>query len=266
MTTAGSPRITHRLALAVVCIDATNPQRIASPVQITREFSPRQTGSQFIAHGPGRALLLHDDRIPSSLTVRIDSPSKQLVPRRVSIPLWTLTEVSGGDAVPAVSRVLAPWLLPGTAYPLVRGTTALRGQVLRNGTPVRWPRILAVDPSLPSREARAIPYGWAHGDERGEFVLVLNIPHQVPTMPEIYPLALEVSVPAARTMPRDDDPLSDLVIEKATRTGEQSASDADVLLEGRAIPPGYQTSPFPVPAFPRIGALTPIDAPLIFPL
>ena len=183
-TSIGEAAVSHRLALAVECIDATTERVVTAPVDITREFDPPRppsaqgAGTGLVEHGPGRVMMVHGRRSPTIVTVRMTDPTRQFVPRRLTIPLWSLAEVShGSHFVPAASRLLQPWLLPGSGYPLVRGTTALRGRVETNGAAVRWPRIAAQD-------LKKNPVGWAHGDERGEFVLVLDIPYVLPTKPD----------------------------------------------------------------------------------
>ena len=159
-TSIGDSRVSHRLALAVECIDATTKRTISAPVQIIREHetpitpptpASARTGGGFVPRGPGRALLLHGRRTPSTVTVRITDTARQFVPGRLKVPLSSLSDAIATDRgekdVLATSRLIKPWLLPGSAYPFVRGTTGLRGTVAANGVPVRWPRIVAKDAS-----------------------------------------------------------------------------------------------------------------------
>jgi hypothetical protein len=246
----------RRMALAVECIDSTTRRIITTPVRIEAE----ESGVSFAAQGVGRAVMSHSRRrTPATLKVRIDDPTRQFAPRRLTIPLWTLAEVNR-SFVPAESRLLRPWLLPGSAYPLVRGTTALRGRVETNGAPVRWPRIVA-------RDSANATVGWAHGDERGEFVLVLEIPYVLPSLPDTFDVTLVVSAPAVRAKP-SDDPLGDLVVERVLRplAPPSPTPDEQRLLQGRAIPPGYRTASVPGSFTARLGVLTALDTPVPFPL
>ena len=125
-TSTGDAVVLHRLALAVECVDATTRRLVTKVLRITRDDS----GAVLAEHGPGRGVLVHDQRTPSKLTIRIADPARQFVPRRLTVPLWSVAEVSaadndGGPFVPAASRLLRPWLLPGSAYPLVRGATGV---------------------------------------------------------------------------------------------------------------------------------------------
>jgi len=265
-TSIGDSRVAHRLALAVECIDAMTKRTASAPVQIIRENDvPNSTPAQryvrtdpgFVPRGPGRALLLHGRRTPTSVTVRISDTARQFVPRRLKVPLSSLTDAiateRGEKHVLAASRLIRPSLLPGSGYPFVRGTTGLRGAVAANGVAVRWPRIVAKD-------AGGVVVGWAHGDERGEFVMVLDIPFVLPTKPDTFDITLFVSAPALRRTP-EADPLDDLVIENVARPDAADSADR-IVLQGRAIPPGYRTAVFPVDVKARLGALVPIDQPL----
>src|SRR4029079_8498627 len=90
-TSIGESRVSHRLALAVECIDAMTKRTASAPVQIIRENDvPNSTPAQryvrtdpgFVPRGPGRALLLHGRRPTTSVTVRISDTARQFVPRR----------------------------------------------------------------------------------------------------------------------------------------------------------------------------------------
>jgi hypothetical protein len=253
-TSIGDAVVLHRLALAVECVDATKRRLVTKAVHITRDDS----GAVLPEHGSGRGVLVHDQGAPSKLTIRIADPARQFVPRRLTVPLWSLAEVSaadndGGPFVPAASRLLRPWLLPGSAYPLVRGATALRGRVEANGAVVRWPRIVATD-------HEDIAVGWAHGDERGEFVMMLEVPKVPPTMPDSFEVTLTVSAAANPAAP-GRDPLADLVVEQAARPAAPPApTEAErLLLQGRATPPSYRTSRPGTRVTARLATCTTLD-------
>jgi hypothetical protein len=259
VTSIGDAVVLHRLALAVECVDATTRRLVTNAVRITRDDS----GTVLAEHGPGRGVLLHDKGLPSKLAIRIADRARQFVPRRLSIPLWTLLEVSaadsdGGPFVPAVSRLLRPWLLPGSAYPLVRGATAVRGRVQANGAAVRWPRVVATDHD-------EIAVGWAHGDERGEFAMMLEVPKVPPTMPDSFEVTLTVSAAANPAAP-GEDPLADLVVEEVPRPAAPPAPTAaeQLVLQGRATPPSYRTSVPGTRVTARLGTCTTLNTPVPF--
>lgn len=241
--------ILHRLALAVDCRDAVTGHRVATAVQIGREVPqevlPRGHDRAWpcrdlIAKGAGRAIIMLDLRAPTRVRLRIVDPRRRYVARRFDLPLWTLKEVldeeSAGSPVPAASRLLGPWLLPGSAAPLSRGATTVRGRVVRGTDPVRWPRITARGPG---RQA----VGWAHGDERGEFVLVIEDTGTLPPpAPTEFPVQLYVTakVPAA---PDPFDPYADLTIEPVPRsTAPPGRDDLDNVLRGRTTPADHVPS------------------------
>ena len=192
LTDLGPAQVLHRLALGVEVVDVVSRRLAAEQLRVGREVSTLTLPDRFDRSWPclglpssgfGRFRLRHLPSgqdpsalpdLPATLTVRVDDPSRRFVPRRFRERLWTRQEVAAPDArppggayLPARARLLRPWLLPGSAYPLARGVTALRGRVVRAGSPVRWPRVLAIGPG------NAV-VGWAHGDERGEVLLVVT--------------------------------------------------------------------------------------------
>ncbi len=107
--------------------------------------------------------------------------------------------------VPVRSRLFRPWLLPGAAYALPRGTTGIRGRlVLGPGTPVRWARVIAVG------RRRHRPRDCARRRPRG----VRARPHRhggrgARRRPSVD-VELAVSGPDPAPAPDPDDPLADL--------------------------------------------------------
>ena len=94
----------------------------------------------------------------------VDEPTRRYVPRRFTITPWQLADVAEpAPYVEPFARLLRVWLLPGTAYPLPRTATVIRGRVIQDGRPKRWARVQGTTPTSDA--------GWAHTDERGEFVL-----------------------------------------------------------------------------------------------
>jgi hypothetical protein len=242
--------ILHRLALAVDCRDTVTHHRVATRVRIGREvprevLSPRHDRAwpcwDLITRAAGRAVVMLDLRAPTRVRLRIADPRRRYVARRFDLPLWTLREVldeeSAGSPVPAASRLLRPWLLPGPAAPLSRGRTIVRGRVVRGTDPVRWPRITARGPGLAA-------VGWAHGDERGEFVLVIE---DTGTMPPPAPTQLSVQLFVTARIPSTPDPFdpyADLTVEPLPRSAAPPGPgdlDNDVL-RGRRTPADHVAS------------------------
>ena len=265
--------VLHRLALAVDCRDSVTHQRVATEVRIGREvprevLSPRHDRAwpcrELIAKAAGRALIMLDLRTPTKVRLRIADPRRRYVARRFDLPLWTLSEVldqeNAGSPVPAGSRLLRPWLLPGSAAALSRGTTIVRGRVVRGTDPVRWPRITARGPG---QEA----VGWAHGDERGEFVLVIE---DTGTLPPPAPTQLSVQLFVTARIPSTPDPFdpyADLTIEPLPRSAAPPGPDDrdNDVLRGRSTPADHvasSTVPAPIPV--SVGQELVLAAPIPF--
>jgi hypothetical protein len=253
-TVVGPADVLHRLLLAVDCLDAVLRRRISGSIRIGRElpaallprgYDPSWPCQELPSRGPGRAVSCFDYRSPihTDLVIRIADPSRQFVARRLELPPWQLTEVLAAEAnppvVPAESRLLRPWLAPGSGYRLPRSATSIRGRVARaDHSGVRWARLTALGPGNQ-------PVGWAQADDRGEFLLVID---GTGTLPPPAPSALPVDlvVTAANSVAPDPgaDQFADLVIEQLTRSANPPVPqdlDSD-LLRGRAVPPGYQAN------------------------
>jgi len=153
------------------------------------------------------------------------------VPRRLRFPILGQ---AAAETRPPRFRVRRPVLFPGAAYDVSSGATGLRGRVLRAGKPMRWARVEA---RLP---AAGTLVGRAHGDDRGEFLLLIGS-EASPVGDVVPPLEIEVTVfgPAAPPVPPDADrpkidPLWDLPLEQTAAPG-----DPDPVAEGEAQPAGY---------------------------
>jgi hypothetical protein len=247
-----SVQVLHRLALGVEPIDMVTRQRLGSQIRVGRELpvAPRPTVldpglawpcDSLEYNGTGKFKLRHGHSVTDHVAVRVDDPSRRFVPRRFAVALWTLAEVSAaGPYVPVLSRVLRPWLLPGSAYHVSRGTTGIRGRIVLGGQPVRWPRVTALGPG-------GSQVGWAHGDERGEFLLLVN---GTGTLPPPAPSSLDVDLVVSAPDPAHPEPVdsidrcADLVVEVVTRSSAPPApGDLDNdLLRGLSTPAGYLTS------------------------
>jgi hypothetical protein len=262
VTAAGTLDVLHRLALAVEPVDPST-RRLASGVRVRHETARAAATADLRRRGRGaldpllrqatpagdRLVLRHGSAVRDQVLVRLDDTARRFVPRRFAVPLWTLAEVeaaddapgrpAGGPFVPAASRLLRPWLLPGSGYVVARGTMGARFRVLLGGAGVRWPRVEAFGDG-------GIRSGWAHGDERGEVLLVVHGP-VVPTNQDKFKVRLAIRVhwpdPAQQPPPNPLDPLADLVVEPITRSAAPpSPNDLDNdTLRGITRPPRYLT-------------------------
>jgi hypothetical protein len=194
-------------------------------------------------------MILFDWRTPTKkVRIRIVDRERRCVPRRFELPLWKLAEIIAAEAappvVPAGSRLLRPWLSPGSAYQTAPSATAIRGRVVNGGTAVRWARVTAIGPGNQA-------VGWAHADERGEFLLVVADTGTLPP-PAPSELAIDLRVTAPdpnQAPPPSDDAYADLVVEELPRSGNPPGpNDLDnSVLRGRATPAGYIANTAAVP-------------------
>ncbi|HYU15380.1 MAG TPA: hypothetical protein VEL05_04895, partial [Candidatus Acidoferrum sp.] len=129
---------------------------------------------------------------------------------------------------------------PGATYDVSGTATGLRGRCRRtaDGTPVRWVRVEAW--THDAAGARIERVGRAQGDDRGEFLLLINADAS-----GVGPLDLAAGVsvivdvhapPVPGAVPPDvraADPLWDLPVETVTGAGA-----ADPVSLGEAIPAG----------------------------
>lgn len=224
-TVVGPAQVLHRLALGVEPVDAILNRRADEPVLVGREVDPRRGGTPryplvaLAASGPGRYRLDRSVPLPVRIRLRVDDPSRRFVPRRFDVALWLPAETDGVDAtpttgtlVPVASRLLRPWLLPGAAAQPSAGATVIRGRVVRTvagqAEPVRWARIRAAT----GDEDTLV--GWTHGDERGEFLLVVTGTGTQSAPDSTMDVRLRVVAPPRPAGPPDPkDRLADLVVE-----------------------------------------------------
>lgn len=214
-------RIT-RLALGVEPLDVVLGGRLADPVRVLvedekvplhrwRTWRPGETLDAFLTalprHHSGRFGRVYGPRSTGGVVdLRIvDGGARRIVPRRFRVDLADEPTVAATDLAPAGPhplwrRVFPVGLFPGSAAPLTRRHTVVRGRVLQaaDDRPVRWTRVEAVD-------AVGDLVGWGHGDERGEFVLVVRHPDTAVVVAD-DPLAVELTV-GATLPPLDPDPL-----------------------------------------------------------
>ncbi|MFC5219670.1 hypothetical protein [Streptomyces coerulescens] len=268
---------THRLALGLEVIDALRDEPADVRVAVENQPPPHRVpaltslastvlydpGIQ-LPHLPrgrraGRFRLLFDERTAPPVHLRVYDTARRYVPRRLEVPFAPLATVLAEErsgARPA-SRARRIALFAGAAYGPQGNATGLRGRVEdADGVPVRWARVTARHP----RQGDVL--GRAHGDDRGEFLLVLGAPPELAT-PRDFTVQVLLDF-AATTRPggsagTDTDPLAGLPLERLPPTGSP-----DSVSDGTGLPPTYSVR-VTVAASLRLGRLVSPDAPFTLP-
>ncbi|HEX3129374.1 MAG TPA: hypothetical protein VH394_18710 [Thermoanaerobaculia bacterium] len=231
-----------RLALGFEPLDAVLGGRLAHPVRMEVEGAlPRV---KIDRHDSCLHVLLYQPSLADEAVVRIRTRDLMYAPRRLRIPLLTVEEA---ETRPYTHRVRRPVLFPGAAYDATGGSTGLRGRVMRDGSPMRWARVEA---RLPGGGPLI---GRAHGDARGEFLLLLASP-PAPAPELTDPFDVQVAVfgpadapePGTPDLPSRDD-LWDLPVETLAAPG-----DPDPTAAGETLPDDYVEGPSRVVPF-RLG-------------
>jgi hypothetical protein len=184
-------------------------------------------------HPSARHAIIADGTTPTRVDLRLLDKNRRYVPRRLRIPL----AAGALDDIPIAGRSRQPWLWPGAAYPVLERATGLRGRVVVDvggvRRPVRWARIQA------RRTAATTPIAWAHGDDRGDFLLILP-PEALGPGADLGTLTLTVEARGRLGLPpnpppdivRAVDPTWDLPRETLAAPGTLP----DAVGEGRTIP------------------------------
>jgi hypothetical protein len=295
-TSVGPADVLHRLALGVELVDAQTRRPIVTSVRVGQEVAPRMRPQaarfedawpclDFESNGTARFKLRHQiggqvrikvntDGSAPRITVRIDDDRRRFVPRRFRLPLWTRRELERADPtpgadptgpyVPLASRLLRPFIYPGVGYVLPRGITAIRCRVVSTaGATVRWPRVFATGPG-------DVRVGAAHGDEHGQFLLIITSAGTTPQpVPTTFDVDLNIVARDPNTAPAPDsaDRVADLVVENLNRSSvPPSAGDLDsLILRGVSMPPGYVRSLAPWPNLTiTVGELLTLSQPIVF--
>jgi hypothetical protein len=177
----------------------------------------------------GRHALLFTRELVDPVGLRLQDPTGHYVPRRLLI---TMPNPMGAG------RVIRPALYPGAAYGPPAGAVGMRGRIERGGEPLRWARVEA------RRAVDDLRVGHAHGDEHGEFLLLLD-PSASRGADLVLPLEVRVTVFGPGTAPDPDDfpdaeadPFWDMPVEPVTL---MPAGEA--VLSGRELPAGYVSRP-----------------------
>jgi hypothetical protein len=181
--------------------------------------------------------------LSSPLAVRLYDTGRRYVPRRFRLPVPAEATVVAAEQAaeqspwpPVPGRTFRPVLFPGARGGTQAGVTAVRGRVARaDGSAARWARVAATDAD------HGYPVGWAHGDDRGEFLLILTSSDAGLFTPgtALAHVTLSISarpVPAAVDSPAQSqaDPLWDLEVESLPAPGAP-----DSVSDGRTPPADY---------------------------
>ena len=254
----------ERLALGIEPQDALRAMRVAQPIEIALDGVPAPTSralrlapswdrffgfpdplgglARIPRHNSCRHAFLFKPGVKSPVVIRLFDRQRRFAPRRISYP------IPAGIHSPAPPlRIRMPALFPGAAYDLSNTATGMRGRVtwrqsVNNEEPVRWARV----------EARVggNVVGRAHGDDRGEFLLLLDT-SAVGLQDLSADLTVQVTVfgPPAPVPVSAGDPLADLPIEVLL-------ADPDDVSPGGKLPPAYASTALSSrPVTFRLGAL-----------
>jgi hypothetical protein len=204
-------RARHRSGLAVTLDRPALPAQLRKPVADAREWAGQL--KPFDYHESCRFALRHGPLVPVPLDVRVFDASgrRRITPRRFRLPIpdWqnilAAEEDLDSPQPPVTKRSFAPALYPGAGYDLPSGVTALRGRITLAGEPLRWGRIQAERPS--PNGAPAVTVGIGHGDDRGEFLLILDTSElNRNEVPNPFPIVLRIygrTPPATPAAPSD---------------------------------------------------------------
>lgn len=261
----------HRLVLGLEPVDAARRSLIAHPVEVVLDGIPvppppgrrkpgwaafdvryvpprlRDALPRIERHPSCRHALLYRPTSKDHVDVRLVDPERRFVPRRLRLPI--VKKNDDPDKFPYTDRVRRPALFPGAAYDVSETATGLRGRVLRSvkpAVPLRWARIEA-------RLPNGLTIGRAHGDDRGEFLLLLGLLAAVGAPPAgdlASPVKVRLTVfgqDPAPVPPSVDvpirDPLWDLPVEEAPAPGA-----LDDVAPGERPPINYVSKPNNNPA------------------
>lgn len=233
-----------RLALGIEPVDALRRSRIAQPVEMALDGVPYPSRNgdtwdrvfglpdaigglaRIPRHNSCRHALLFKPGLKAPVVIRLYDRKRRYAPRRISYPIPADIHTASPP-----SRVRRPALYPGAAYAVSETATGMRGRVTwgkNDELPVRWARIEA--------KVGAQVVGRAHGDDRGEFLLLLDS-SAVGIKGLSVPLVAQVTVygPPLPTSPSADDPLADLPVETLL-------ADPDDISAGEKLPPNYHST------------------------
>lgn len=269
----------QRLALGLELLDSERQVRIAKPISVAfdgipwpipdRRSPPRAFGGFEIwdvldrvdRHDSCLHALVYKKGLyrkppasegPVYVTLRFLSPERRFVPRRMRFELLDPKPIEAADeADPNAgnpsqlgfpSRLRSVTLWPGAAYEVSNASTGLRGRVRSktDDTPVRWTRVIAYADADGEPDLH-IEVGRAHGDDRGEFLLLLDsdaggigpFEKTLSVTAHVFVFG-NAAVPVPTPERLRNDPLWDLSAEIVT-TPDRS----DDVLRGEKLPPNF---------------------------
>lgn len=267
-------RVFH-LALGVEPRDATSDQRLdagadvrierfPTPVGVWRPWRPGETLTSVLPrmhrHRSGRFVRRYDEGVPTTVDLRVVDDGavpgrrvaglgRRIVPRRIRVLIADETTVLAAESDPSTPphplwrRAFPLWCMPGSAAHLPSRATVLRGRVVQldAGTgdlvPVRWVRVRAQNPA-------GDDVGWAHGDDRGEFVLVAEqSPNDLVVPSDPLPVTLTIGATLPPAAPDPADPVRAVVDDLWDLPGEtvslSPTPESETSLTGRRFLPGH---------------------------
>jgi len=258
--------LVHRLALGIELLDPVRGGRVYRPIAASIEAVVPPVPS-IQRHDSCLFALIYSDNVRTPLTLRLDDPLRHYVPRRLVVPIATEADATAGDPptnpLPASMRSWRPALFPGAAYDVTGSATGLRGRVEVNGEPLRWARIEATVPGSPE----GTPPFRAHGDDRGEFLLIVADPRLLDELPAPDTFSVDVTVLGPNPVPDPagnpaalTDPLWDLPLETVAAPGA-----ADPVSAGATPPPTYAPlgPSYPVSVPLTLGRITSRTTPFV---
>ncbi|HEX5703534.1 MAG TPA: hypothetical protein VFX97_10085 [Pyrinomonadaceae bacterium] len=247
--------IIHRLALGIEPIDAQRGRRLSYELQVGYDATlaglrrppiERHNSNLFalryqpgVPDSTGRVDLRFFDQGDS--TYRAEKDRRRIVPRRLRIPILTESDVEAQEQISRLDfrrRTRRPQFFPGAAYDFTGSSTCMRGRVVRAGAAMRWARVVARLAGSP------VVVGRAHGDDRGEFLLLINA---AVTSGSAWPDPLEITVsvfgpdpfpPVVAADVKARDPLWDLPLEALSAPG----AAVDNVATGDQLPGEYTKS------------------------
>lgn len=244
-----------RLALGIEPVDAVRDRRSTLPLAAVFDDVVRgNVRPRLLRHPWNRFTLAYDDYFavqPRIADLRFfggegeiydtGTDNRRIVPRRLRFALRSLAQA---QMQPALSRTCRPRLFPGAAYPIGNAHTGLRGRVMRQAggnkplRPARWVRVVASRPADEDDLSQATVVGRAFGDDRGEFLLLIRPGAFLGPPQKTLPVRITVFAPPEPAPNPSDlpqrDPLWDLPLETPA-----TLADADEVLRGETLPPGY---------------------------
>jgi hypothetical protein len=235
----------ERMALGLEPIDALRGERVATSLAIAIDGAPDVDAEsawpdgvlfpdpighlrRIARHNSCRYVLLYRPGMKTTINLRFFDRYRRFAPRRIS---YTLPP----DINTPSPRVRRPALFPGAGYDVSQSVTGMRGRVTWNQSmvdevPARWVRVQA------SINGQIV--GRAHGDDRGEFLLLLDSrAGGQGDLPEPLDVVVTVFGPPAPQQIPAGDPLGDLPLEVVL-------ADPDDVSPGVKLPtnPPYQST------------------------